>query len=83
MSFGTPYTPGEDTPHFWYDYFSPRLPTMSLLDHPERAAVYRTPSLSDAPSWRARVALGFRTVTHHISKHVGVGIICAVAYFDP
>ena len=27
MSFGTPYTPGEDAPHFWYDYFSPRLPT--------------------------------------------------------
>ncbi|TBU44128.1 natural resistance-associated macrophage protein [Dichomitus squalens] len=56
---------------------------MSLLDHPERAAAYRTPSLSDATSWRARVAYTLRTVTHHVSKHVGVGIICSVAYFDP
>lgn len=56
---------------------------MSLLDHPERAATYRTSLLSHAPSWRARVALGFRAVTHHVTKHVGVGIICAVAYFDP
>ncbi|TFK83791.1 kinase-like protein [Polyporus arcularius HHB13444] len=26
VSFGTPYEPGE-APHFWYDYFSPSLPT--------------------------------------------------------
>ncbi|KAI0695565.1 kinase-like domain-containing protein [Cerioporus squamosus] len=26
VSFGTPYGPGE-APHFWYDYFSPTLPT--------------------------------------------------------
>ncbi|KAF5377515.1 hypothetical protein D9615_005132 [Tricholomella constricta] len=33
----------------------------------------------------ARVAVAFvlRTVVHHVRKHVGVGIVCAVAYFDP
>ena len=64
-------------------FFSLPSPPMSLLDHPERAAVYRTPSLRDAPSWRARVGYTLRTVTHHVSKHVGVGIICSVAYFEP
>ncbi|KAI8995398.1 natural resistance-associated macrophage protein [Trametes punicea] len=56
---------------------------MSLLVHPERAAVYRTPSISEAPTWRARLGYGIRTIIRHVSKHVGVGIICSVAYFDP
>ena len=56
---------------------------MSLLDHPERDAVYRTPSISDAPTWSARVVYSGRAVIKHITKHVGVGIICSVAYFDP
>jgi metal iron transporter len=25
----------------------------------------------------------FKTVLHHFKKHVGIGIICAVGYFDP
>ena len=29
------------------------------------------------------VVSGFRTSVHHFKKHVGVGIICSVAYFDP
>ena len=32
---------------------------------------------------KRRVASGFRTSVHHFKKHVGVGIICSVAYFDP
>ncbi|KAI0762678.1 natural resistance-associated macrophage protein [Fomes fomentarius] len=56
---------------------------MSLLDHPERTAVYRTRSIGAAPSWRSRLYYCYRKVVHHFAKHVGVGIICAVAYFDP
>ncbi|KAF8971491.1 natural resistance-associated macrophage protein-domain-containing protein [Flammula alnicola] len=26
---------------------------------------------------------GFHTFVHHVKRHVGVGIICSVAYFDP
>jgi len=37
-------------------------------------------SLSKA---RRRISSGFRTFVHHFKKHVGVGIICSVAYFDP
>ncbi|KAF9452557.1 Nramp-domain-containing protein [Macrolepiota fuliginosa MF-IS2] len=29
------------------------------------------------------VLQGFSATIHHLRKHVGVGIICAVAYFDP
>ena len=32
---------------------------------------------------KRRVVSGFRTSVHHFKKHVGVGIICSVAYFDP
>ncbi|KAI0757298.1 natural resistance-associated macrophage protein-domain-containing protein [Daedaleopsis nitida] len=56
---------------------------MSLLDHPERAAAYYTPPIRDAPSWRARLAYCCRAAWRHLTKHVGVGVICAVAYFDP
>ncbi|RDX56184.1 natural resistance-associated macrophage protein [Lentinus brumalis] len=56
---------------------------MSLLDHSERTAVYRTQSINDAPTWRERVLYCCRLVSKHVTKHVGVGIICAVAYFDP
>ena len=45
-------------------------------------------SLDDAPETcilraKRRVASGFGTFVHHFKKHVGVGIICSVAYFDP
>lgn len=29
------------------------------------------------------VVQAFTTTVHHVKKHAGVGIICAVAYFDP
>ncbi|KAI3622271.1 transporter smf2 [Moniliophthora roreri] len=37
------------------------------------------------PEHRAshRIAQYSKTIIHHVRKHVGVGIICAVAYFDP
>ncbi|EEB92404.1 hypothetical protein MPER_09093, partial [Moniliophthora perniciosa FA553] len=37
------------------------------------------------PEHRAshRMAQYSKTIVHHMQKHVGVGIICAVAYFDP
>ena len=40
------------------------------------------------PQARSRWALpgftaGLRTVGMHLLKHTGVGIVCAVAYFDP
>ena len=47
-----------------------------------------SPSQHDLPETaiiraKRRVASGFRTSVHHFKKHVGVGIICSVAYFDP
>jgi hypothetical protein len=32
---------------------------------------------------KRRLVSGFRISVHHFQKHVGVGIICSVAYFDP
>jgi len=41
----------------------------------------------DPPSSPARrqtmIASPFRTVLDHFKKHVGIGIICSVGYFDP
>ncbi|KAF5374314.1 hypothetical protein D9758_004632 [Tetrapyrgos nigripes] len=34
-------------------------------------------------SWRWQVEKGILLFFHHMRKHVGVGLICAVAYFDP
>lgn len=34
-------------------------------------------------SWLGHVKMGARAVAHHAKKHTGVGIVCAVAYFDP
>ncbi|ESK81850.1 putative transporter of the nramp family [Moniliophthora roreri MCA 2997] len=33
--------------------------------------------------WKCRFFAGTRTVLVHIRKHTGVGLVCAVAYFDP
>lgn len=32
---------------------------------------------------RHKLTQSTRTVVHHLKRHVGVGIICSVAYFDP
>ncbi|EEB91107.1 hypothetical protein MPER_10590, partial [Moniliophthora perniciosa FA553] len=33
--------------------------------------------------WKCRFCAGARTVLIHVRKHTGVGLVCAVAYFDP
>ncbi|KAF8205412.1 smf Mn2+ and Fe2+ transporter-like protein [Mycena galopus ATCC 62051] len=44
-------------------------------------------SQSDVPhlprSWRARLSPAGSMVVLHLKKHAGVGMVCAVAYFDP
>jgi len=32
---------------------------------------------------RQGASKSLRTFVHHVKRHVGVGIICSVAYFDP
>ena len=34
-------------------------------------------------SWHSRFKSAAWTVFNHAAKHTGVGIVCAVAYFDP
>lgn len=48
--------------------------SQSHHDEPEKSCMLRA---------KRRVVSGFRTSVHHFKKHVGVGIICSVAYFDP
>ncbi|KIM48348.1 hypothetical protein M413DRAFT_228780 [Hebeloma cylindrosporum] len=45
----------------------------------------RVHDLGNSSSSRAKrgVAHGLRTIVHHFKRHVGVGIVCSVAYFDP
>ncbi|EDR15358.1 putative transporter of the NRAMP family [Laccaria bicolor S238N-H82] len=40
-------------------------------------------SLPSVPSFSSRFKLVASQVLHHAKKHTGVGMICAVAYFDP
>ncbi|KAL0952124.1 hypothetical protein HGRIS_008752 [Hohenbuehelia grisea] len=35
------------------------------------------------PQWPQRLRQTAFTALHHVKKHTGVGIVCAVAYFDP
>ncbi|OSD00839.1 natural resistance-associated macrophage protein [Trametes coccinea BRFM310] len=41
------------------------------------------PQLANARSWNERVRKYAWVVIHHTTRHTGVGIVCAVAYFDP
>ena len=34
-------------------------------------------------SWASRFKTAGKTISQHVRKHTGVGIVCAVAYFDP
>ncbi|KAJ8515896.1 hypothetical protein ONZ45_g6747 [Pleurotus djamor] len=34
-------------------------------------------------SWASRFKTAGKTILQHVRKHTGVGIVCAVAYFDP
>ncbi|KAJ8514800.1 hypothetical protein ONZ45_g7712 [Pleurotus djamor] len=40
------------------------------------------PAMDDS-IWTSRFKTAGRTVLQHVRKHTGVGIVCAVAYFDP
>ncbi|KAI0368899.1 natural resistance-associated macrophage protein [Pilatotrama ljubarskyi] len=43
----------------------------------------RQPQPADAQVWSQRAKKYAWVVTQHVTKHTGVGIVCAVAYFDP
>ncbi|KAJ3976341.1 natural resistance-associated macrophage protein-domain-containing protein [Lentinula raphanica] len=34
-------------------------------------------------NWTARISRASGIVFHHIRRHVGVGLVCSIAYFDP
>ncbi|PPQ69625.1 hypothetical protein CVT25_013708 [Psilocybe cyanescens] len=42
-----------------------------------------TPPQSYSSRARSGLIHSARTIVHHVKRHVGVGIICSVAYFDP
>ncbi|KAG2156502.1 natural resistance-associated macrophage protein-domain-containing protein [Suillus bovinus] len=42
-----------------------------------------SPSLHNDSSTQTSQQRSAKTILHHFKKHVGVGIICAVGYFDP
>ncbi|KAJ8596455.1 hypothetical protein M405DRAFT_726103, partial [Rhizopogon salebrosus TDB-379] len=42
-----------------------------------------TSAPSPQPRARSKIVSASRIVLHHFKKHVGVGVICAVGYFDP
>ncbi|KDR84835.1 hypothetical protein GALMADRAFT_233253 [Galerina marginata CBS 339.88] len=42
-----------------------------------------SPPQSYSSRAKTRVHHGAQTLVHHLKRHVGVGIICSVAYFDP
>ncbi|KAF8168258.1 natural resistance-associated macrophage protein [Crassisporium funariophilum] len=45
--------------------------------------IQNDPPQTYASRIKTSVGAGFTTTLHHFKKHVGVGIICSVAYFDP
>ncbi|CDO73418.1 hypothetical protein BN946_scf185013.g52 [Trametes cinnabarina] len=60
------------------------------MDHPLQARTNTagaqsrsTPQPADAHTWTWRARKYSWAVIHHTTKHTGVGIVCAVAYFDP
>ena len=56
------------------NFFPPRL--MAQV-HSQRN------SMSVSSRIKHSVTHGLRTIVHHLKRHVGVGIVCSVAYFDP
>lgn len=54
----------------------PDAPSSASLLHPRH-------DLDPSKSWKHRLKTAGSVVVHHARKHVGVGIVCAVAYFDP
>lgn len=75
-------------PHIsWLPWAPLRIPTAMAdkLDTEASPSRSPTPDASVSRTTRARFIIGttYRTVVQHMRKHVGVGIVCAVAYFDP
>ena len=38
---------------------------------------------TEVKSWSDQLKSAALTVLHHARRHTGVGMVCAVAYFDP
>jgi hypothetical protein len=53
---------------------STNVPQAKLLAQPQSTRTQR---------WKSRLTSASSTVFNHATKHTGVGIVCAVAYFDP
>jgi hypothetical protein len=45
--------------------------------------VQEAPALSFSQRLRQTAANAFRIVFHHVTRHVGAGMVASVAYFDP
>ncbi|KAH8094741.1 Nramp-domain-containing protein [Cristinia sonorae] len=57
------------------------LPTTAHVEHaPTPTPIPTTPPVEQKTS---RIRKTAKLVAHHAAKHTGVGIVCAVAYFDP
>ena len=52
---------------------------------PSRASVATagTHAAPARPRWRSSVKHASNVLHRHATKHTGVGVVCAVAYFDP
>lgn len=65
----------------------PRLSALDTLqrsgDEADGAESLQAPGRPIALSRVSRVQRWTNVVGHHMKNHVGVGIICSVAYFDP
>ncbi|KAF8079350.1 natural resistance-associated macrophage protein-domain-containing protein [Lyophyllum atratum] len=55
-----------------------------LTPHPENdASQHQNAPRTSKRGFRERAKAAGATIVHHAKKHTGVGIVCAVAYFDP
>lgn len=62
------------------------MPPRSLLNGlqpPHQVAQSKVETFPASTTWAGRAKSASKTVFLHVTKHVGVGIICSVAYFDP
>ncbi|KAF5385119.1 hypothetical protein D9615_000895 [Tricholomella constricta] len=51
--------------------------------HENDAVKHENAAQASQRSFSERVKATGTTIVHHAKKHTGVGIVCAVAYFDP
>lgn len=60
------------------------MPTLSPPRPTSRASTNNLrPSSTRAATPTSRIRTAGTTIIHHATKHTGVGLVCAVAYFDP